>query len=92
MDQDVSAAKTGGVNEVVAQGEVLRQVLVGTVGGQDAQVMFVLKARAIAVCPAYIQTRGPIFPLKHISRMLTECKRRAVSWMARMCVISKRSN
>lgn len=115
MNQDVSAAKTGSVNEVVAQGEVLRQILIGTVGGQDAQVMFVLggksKSEKVAVTfsvPfAYKHTcifahkQRPLFfqreqfhnrTRKQICRILTECKRRAVSWMARMCVISKRSS
>lgn len=45
MYQNVPAAQAGRVNEVVAQGEVLRQVLVGAVGGQDAQIMFVLRAQ-----------------------------------------------
>lgn len=36
MDQNVSAAKTSSMNEVVAHREILRQVLIGTVGGQDA--------------------------------------------------------
>jgi hypothetical protein len=43
MNQNVSAAETSGVNEIVTQGEVLRQVLIRTVGSQDAQVMLVLK-------------------------------------------------
>jgi len=43
MNQNVSAAETSGVNEIVTQGEVLRQVLIRTVGRQDAQVMLVLK-------------------------------------------------
>ena len=33
MDQNVSAAKTGGMNKVVAQRKVLRQILIRTVGG-----------------------------------------------------------
>jgi len=36
MNQNVSASKTGGMNEVVAQRKILRQVLIRTVGSQDA--------------------------------------------------------
>lgn len=42
MDQHVATAQSGGVDEVVAQGEVLREVLVRGVRRHHAQIVFVL--------------------------------------------------
>jgi hypothetical protein len=43
VDEDVPAADPRVVNEVVARGNVLREVLVRRVRGHDAQVLFVLE-------------------------------------------------
>lgn len=42
VDQHVATAQSGGVDEVVAQGEVLREVLVRGVRRHHAQIVFVL--------------------------------------------------
>lgn len=44
VDEDVAAAEARAVDEVVAQREVLLEVLIGGVRRHDTQVMFVLRS------------------------------------------------
>lgn len=44
--KNVAVAQPGRVNEIVAQAEVLRQVLIGRVGSHNAEVVLVLGTNA----------------------------------------------
>ena len=49
MNKDRSAFQSGRVDEIVANGEELHEVLPRGVGGQDAEVLFVLEKKIISV-------------------------------------------
>lgn len=42
VDEDVAIPETSCMDEIVADGEVLGQILVRRIGSQDAEVVFVL--------------------------------------------------
>jgi len=49
VDEHVALAKAGGMDEVVADGKVLGEILVRRIRGHDAQVVLVLGSNGILV-------------------------------------------